>query len=88
MGFLLVDANNAFNKINKIRILWTVRHLWLPGDRSIFNQCCHHTSLVLRRGDGMANILYSRAGMIQGDPFSMVSCGIGNLLLIKRLKLT
>ena len=32
-GFLLVDANNAFNKINRFGILWTVRHVWPSGDR-------------------------------------------------------
>ena len=25
--FLLVDAKKAFNEINRVRILWTVRHL-------------------------------------------------------------
>ena len=28
-GFLIVDANNAFNKINRVGMLWTVKYLWL-----------------------------------------------------------
>ena len=28
-GFLLVDTKNAFNKINRFGMLWTVRHVWL-----------------------------------------------------------
>ena len=28
--FLLVDANNAFNKINRVRMIWTVRHYGRP----------------------------------------------------------
>ena len=34
----------------------------------------------------MANILYSREGLIQGEPLAMVAYGIGVLLLIKQLK--
>ena len=30
-GFILVDAKNAFNEINRIGILWTVLHLWPSG---------------------------------------------------------
>ena len=36
-GFLIVDANNAFNKINRVGMLWTVRHLWPSGARFVFN---------------------------------------------------
>ena len=25
-GFFLVDSKNAFNEINRVRMLWTVRH--------------------------------------------------------------
>ena len=32
-GYLLVGANNAFNEINRVGILWTVRHLWPSGAR-------------------------------------------------------
>ena len=27
-GFILIYAKNALNKINRIGMLWTVRHLW------------------------------------------------------------
>ena len=29
--FLRIDTKNAFNEINIIGMLWTVRHLWLSG---------------------------------------------------------
>ena len=43
-GVLLVDAKNTFNDINRVRILWTVRHLLPSGARFsltfIFNGHC------------------------------------------------
>ena len=40
-GFLLVDAKNTFNEINKIGMLCKVHHLWPSGSRFILN-CYHH----------------------------------------------
>ena len=40
-GFLLVDAKNAFNDINRVEMLWKVRHVWPSGSRSFFNCYCH-----------------------------------------------
>ena len=36
-GFLLIDADNGFNAYSRIRILWTVRHVWPAGARFVFN---------------------------------------------------
>ena len=36
-GFFLVDAKNAFNEINQVKILCMVRHLWPPGACFVFN---------------------------------------------------
>ena len=47
-GFLLVDAKNAFNKLNRTLMLWTVRHLWPSGARFAFNCYKHHSTLILR----------------------------------------
>ena len=46
-SFLLVDAKNAFNKINRFVMIWTVRHLWPSGARFFFNCYRHWSSLVL-----------------------------------------
>ena len=40
-GFLLVDAKNTLNEINRVGMLWTVRHLWLSGAHLVFN-CYRH----------------------------------------------
>jgi hypothetical protein len=36
-GFLLIDANNAFNEQNRMSMLYTVQHEWLSGARFVFN---------------------------------------------------
>ena len=36
-GTTLVDSRNGFNKLSRVALLWTVRHRWLAGSRSVFN---------------------------------------------------
>ena len=36
-GTTLVDARNGFNELNRLEILWTVRHRWPAGARFAFN---------------------------------------------------
>ena len=63
-----------------------VHHLWPPGYRFIFNCNCNWSSIVLKNGDGTANIIHSSEGVTQGEPFNMVAYGIGVFSLIKQLK--
>ena len=42
--------------------------------------------LILRNGDGAANIIHSGEGVTQGDPLAMFSYRIGFLPMIKILK--
>ena len=37
MGFLLINAKNAFNEINLVEMLWRVQHLWPSVARFLFN---------------------------------------------------
>ena len=85
-GFLLLDANNAFNEINRVRMLWTDRHLWTSVARFVFNCYCHWSSLVLWNLNGTEIILHSREVMTQGVPLAMIAYGIGILPLIKNTK--
>jgi hypothetical protein len=52
-GFLLIDANNAFNEINHINMLWTIRHEWPAGARFAFNCYNYHSLLIVRNPGGM-----------------------------------
>ena len=84
-GFFLVDANNVFNEINRVRMLWTVQKLWLSGYHLVFKCYIHWSSLVLRNWNGTANFLHSREGVMQGNTLSKIAYGIGILLIIKKL---
>jgi hypothetical protein len=85
-GFLLVDARNAFNEACRIAMLWTVRHKWPAGARFTFNCYRHWTILMVRTTDGTAIFLFSKEGVTQGDPLSMLVYGIGMLPLACKLK--
>ena len=74
-GFLLMDAKNAFNEGNWMQICWTIRHIWPAGARYVFNCYRHWSVLVVRAGNGNATFLFSKEGVTQGDPLSMVAYG-------------
>ena len=50
--FLHLDANNTFSEINRVRMLWTARHLWTSRPHFVFNFYRHWSSLVLQNGMG------------------------------------
>ena len=85
-GFLLVDANNAFNKMYRVGTLWTFRNLWPPGACFVFNCYRHWSLLFLQNRNGTASFLNSKEGVTQGDPLAMIVYGIGILPLINNHK--
>ena len=82
-GFLLVDTKNDFNKINLIRMLCTVPHLWPSGARFVFNFYRHLSFLILQKGIGTASFIHNMEGVTQGYPLDMVAYGMGIIPLIK-----
>ena len=46
-GFLLVDAQNAFNEENRTAILWDIRHEWPSGAQFTFNCYRQWATLVV-----------------------------------------
>ena len=81
-GVLLVDTKNAFNSISREAALWNSRVLWPRCSRFLFNTYRGYTALVVHGSD---EFLYSRDGVIQGDPLSMLLYAIGLLPLIRSL---
>ena len=84
-GFILVDARNAFNELNRYTMLWTVRHLWPSGCRFAFNCYCCWTPLFIRGRAGTLFSLFSKTGVTQGCPISMPLYGLASLPLIGKL---
>jgi len=81
-GFLLIDAKNGFNEINRHCMVWTARHLWPAGARFLFNTYRHWARLVFRQFDGEpAQILHSKEGSTQGDPVAGIAYGLATMPL-------
>ena len=77
---LLVDANNAFNSLNRLTALHNVRSLCPSLATILINTYRDPTELFV---DG--NVLYSREGTTQGDPLAMPMYALATLPLIKKL---
>ena len=81
-GLLLVDASNAFDSINRIAPLCNARVFWPRCARFIFNTYRGCSPLVVQGAD---TFLYSREGVTQGDPLSMLLYAVATLPLIGHL---
>ena len=57
LGFLLIDAHNAFNEENHKATLWAVCHKWSSGVRSAFNCYRHWATLPIRECDRTGHFL-------------------------------
>lgn len=82
-GMLLVDANNAFNSMNRQLALWQARIYWPHCARFLYNTYNGHAELVIRDSDMR---LYSKEGVTQGDPLAMPLYALATLPIINKLK--
>ena len=65
---LLIDASNAFNSINRRPVIWNSHVLWPNCSLFLFN--CYRGWAPLVITDS-AELLYSKEGVTQGDPFDV-----------------
>ena len=82
-GFLLVDAVNAFNLMSRVTALWNARILWPRCSRFLFNTYRGFAVLLLRNSE---EFLYSREGVTQGDPLSMLLYAVAMMPLVNSLR--
>jgi hypothetical protein len=81
-GVLLVDASNAFNSVNRVSALLSARKNWPRCSRFLFNTYRGHSVLKLQNTN---ELLFSKEGVTQGDPLSMMMYGLAVLPLIHSL---
>ena len=67
-GVLMVDANNAFNSLNRIAALWNERVIWPRCARFLFNTYRCWAALATRES---SNLLFSKEEVTQGDHLLM-----------------
>eukprot|EP00804_Cyclotella_cryptica_P029931 CCRYP_017814-RA/>CCRYP_017814-RA protein AED:0.77 eAED:0.58 QI:0/-1/0/1/-1/1/1/0/182 len=48
----LADADNGFNCLSRLNMLWDVRHRWARGSRFAFNMYRHEARLMVRSSAG------------------------------------
>ena len=59
----IVDAHNGFNKLNRLAILWTVRHFWTAEARFALNCYMHWVKILLRYWGEQPVTILSREGV-------------------------
>jgi hypothetical protein len=87
-GFLTLDASNAFNSVSRVAALWNARILWPSCSRFLFNAYRGEPALHIHHGSSSDTVttIYSREGVAQGDPLSMLLFVLAILPLTKRLR--
>ena len=78
-GVLMIDASNAFNRINRQAALWNSRVLWPSCSLFLFNTYRGWAPLIVKDSK---EFLYSKEGVTQGDPLSMFVYAVATIPLI------
>ena len=83
---MLVDSCNGFNNLNRLVMLWTVRHRCLAWSRFPLNCYKNPYHILLRRPGRPQFTLLSIEGLTQRDPLLMVLHSITLVPLAENLE--
>ena len=83
-AFIQVDADNAFNRINRTVALHNIKEICPPLHRYLFNHYQQAAKLVINSSDRQ-DCLYSDEGCTQGDVAAMALYALGIKPLVDAL---
>ena len=81
-GGWTMDAQSAFNSINRISLIWNICVLWPRASIFVFNTYRGWSPLIVRGSDVT---IFSRKGGVQGNPLSMFCYAVATIPLIREL---
>ena len=84
-GILLIDADNAFNRVNRATALWNVQFT-CPVMKHILINFYRSPSRIFMNGEGGSCELLSQEGTTQGCPLAMAMYAIALSPLLKHLQ--
>ena len=83
-AMMLVDADNAFNRLNRSVVLNNVKNICPPFHRFLNNSYQEPVKLYLS-GSKEGKFIWSKEGATQGDPAAMAMYGLGIRPLMDKL---
>jgi len=82
-GILLIDADNAFNRVNRAVALWNIQFT-CPAMKHVLINFYRSPTRILMNGDGSFELL-SQEGTTQGCPLAMAMYALALVPLLKSL---
>ena len=82
-GILLIDADNAFNRVNRAVALWNVQYI-CPSMKHVLINFYRSPTRIFMNGEGNFELL-SQEGTTQGCPLAMAMYALALVPLVKRL---
>ena len=83
-GILLIDADNAFNRVNRAAALWNVQYI-CPALKHVLSNFYRAPTRIFMNGESFFE-LSSQEGTTQGCPLAMAMYALALAPLTKRLQ--